>query len=107
MFKSLFLVFSILLALFLLIYKLFICRLKRTPKISLYVSGIAGMMLCYILSAIMCVIFEQGILNKILYIFFGLSPFLIGKFATYKNESFFSYIQISVIILGIGLVLIL
>ena len=94
MLKITFLAISILLVLLLLVYKLHICKLKRTSRTSLYISVIAGVLLLYILCGMIFPLFVSGALNKMVIFLFAISPFIIGKFATYEKEKIFSYIQI-------------
>ena len=107
MFKLIFLIASLLLFLFLFVYKVYICKLKRTPKISAFVSAIGGVLLFYILSSFVYGIFVVGIVNKIILFLLTLSPFVIGKFATYEKERLYSCIQIFVVAFGFFYVLII
>lgn len=101
MFKFLFLIVSVILFGLLLVYKMYICKLNRTPKISAFVSLITGMLLLYVLCAFLGVILVSGVLNKIILLILGIIPFIIGKFATYEKENFYSYLQIFIILLGL------
>ena len=107
MLKLIFILISIVLALMLSIYKLFLAKQKRTPAISSFVSAIAGVMLTYILCAFVFSIYISGMLNKLIIILLGISPFIIGKFATYEKENIYSYIQIFIVSFGIFYVLII
>ena len=89
MLKLIFILISIILALMLSIYKLFLAKQKRTPAISLFVSAIGGVLLVYILSCFIYAILISGMVHKIMVILLGLSPFIIGKFATYEKENIY------------------
>jgi hypothetical protein len=105
MLKILFLIFSILLVLFMFVYKKFVCKLKRTSKTSVFVSFLAGILLFYILTTILYAITTKGILNKVILMLLAFSPFIIGKFATYEKEKLYSYLQILIVTFGIFYVL--
>ena len=105
MLETMFIFIAGLLVFILSLYKLFICKLKRTSKTSLYISFMTGILLIYILSAVLLVIFEPEIWSKIIILIFGLSPFIIGRLATYEKENMYSWIQIGTITLGIFYVL--
>ena len=102
MLKVLFITASIALALLLSIYKLFICKHKQSAKISEFVSLMTGILLIYVIISIIYGIVINGFLNKILLLFLGLSPFIIGKFVTYENEKLYSWLQITVVFIGIA-----
>ena len=80
------------------LYKLYIAKLAYSPKISTYVSFLTGVLLLYTFLAIIMGFFQKDIFHKIILILFGLSPFIIGKFATYKTEKYYSLLQILLII---------
>ena len=107
MLKIIFIVISVLLALILILYKLLISKLKRTSNTSVYISFMTGMLLIYILGAFVLSTYTQDIFSKIIIFVFGLSPFIVGKFATYEKENLYSWIQISIITFGIFYVLLM
>lgn len=106
MLKLIFILISSILVLLLSIYKLFLSKQKRTPGISVFVSAIGGVLLAYILCSFALAIFISGMIYKTVIILLGLSPFIIGKFATYEKENIFSYLQIFIVAFGIFYVLI-
>ena len=106
MLENIFIALSSILALLLIIYKVFVCKIKQNPKISVYVSIITGVLFLYILFALMLSVTSVGIVNRVIILLLGLSPFIIGKLATYKKENLFSWIQIFVIILGVVYILV-
>ena len=69
-------------------------KIKDNLKISAFVSFIAGVLLIYIVLAILLAIFGKGGMYKVLMAFFGVSPFIIGRFANYEKLKVFSFIQI-------------
>lgn len=105
MLKLFFLLISILLFISLALYKLIISKHERTPKVSVYVSVVTGFLFFYILISILSMIFISGITNKIVFLFLGVTPFVIGKFATYKKENLYSWLQILTVLFGIFYVL--
>lgn len=99
--KGIFIITSIVLCSLLTIYKTYLSRQKRTSKTSVFVSFIAGFILFYSLFAIILAISVNKIPTKIGILLFGLSPFIIGKFATYKTETIFCWTQIMIVLSGL------
>ena len=60
-----------------------------------------GLFVIYIISALILAIFIPGIINKAAIVFFGLSPFIIGRLATYEKEKIYSLIQIIFVIISV------
>ena len=92
--KILFIIIGFILFLMLSFYKLYLCKKPRTEKVSVFVSGLGAIFLLYIVIAVLLAIFIPGIINKSVLLFFGISPFIIGKLATYEKEKIYSLIQI-------------
>lgn len=69
-------------------------KIKDNLKISAFVSFIAGVLLAYIVLAILLAIFGKGGIYKVLMAFFAVSPFIIGRFANYEKVKIYSFIQI-------------
>lgn len=88
-----FIVIGILFCLALIFNKTYICKIKDNIKKSNYVAGIAGLLVLYIILAFITGILIPGVYNKIIMILFAISPFIIGKFATYDKEIVFTSIQ--------------
>ena len=99
--KILFMVIGFVLFLMLSFYKLYICKRPRTEKVSVFVSIMGGLFVIYIISALILAIFIPGIINKLVIVFFGLSPFIIGRLATYEKEKIYSLIQIIFVIISV------
>ena len=99
--KIVFLVSAILMTMMLLFYKLYLQKRKRTEKTAEYISVLVFVFVLYVMSAVLCAIFIPGIMNKVLMMFFAISPFIIGKMATYEKETFYSYIQIFCLVVSI------
>ena len=96
-----FILFGILLFLLFCIYKLFVEKKERTEKTATYVSFMGGVLLLYVLSGVLFAIFAPTILSKAVIAIFALSPFIIGKIATYEKEKFYSFIQILCIVMSL------
>lgn len=96
--KLLFIICAILLCSLLILYKLVISKRKRTEKTAAFISFMGAMVFLYVLSGILLSIFIPNIINKLIIALFAISPFIIGKFATYEKESFYSFLQIFCII---------
>ena len=102
--EYLFMFTALILAGLILLQKLYICNLKDNMKKSVYVTYIACFLILYILLAFALFILMPVMIHKIIILFFGLSPFIIGKLVTYKKENFYSAIQIICIIINLGFV---
>ena len=103
MLKILSLIFSISGLLFILsiiIHKLYISKQKDIMKASHYVASMAIFMGIYILSGIMLSILLHSIIPSIIILLFALSPFIIGKLATYNSEKIYSIIQIICVLIS-------
>ena len=94
MLKIFFIIISSLLCLMFLVYKIFIGNKKKTAGISVLVSTMGGVLSGYVLCLIALAIFTPKIVDKAVFLLFAISPFVIGKFATYKRENFYSWLQI-------------
>ena len=82
------------------LYKLFISRQERTEKTAIFVSFMGASLLLYVISGFLFGIFAPTIINKFVIVLFALSPFIIGKFATYEKENYYAFLQIFCILLS-------
>lgn len=89
-----FIIAGFLLFALLCIYKLVISKRKRTDKTSIYVSVMGAVLGIYVLCGVFFAIFAPTNLSKLIIAIFTLSPFIIGKVATYEKENFYSFLQI-------------
>ncbi len=101
MLKLLFSISGLLFILSIIIHKLYISKQKDIMKASHFVAGMAIFMGIYILSGIVLSFSVKGIINKLIILLFALSPFIIGRFATYKYVKIYSLIQIICILISI------
>ncbi len=92
--KILFEVLAIVLFNLILIGKLFIFTKKKAVFVDKYVVFITFILLGYCLCAF-SMVFYGDLMNKLFFLFFGFSPFLIGKLITYKTINFYTYLQLS------------
>ena len=92
--EILFVISGILLVLLLSLREFISSKIKDNLKVSAFVSFIAGILLIYIVLAILLAIFGKGGIYKFLMAFFGVSPFIIGRFASYEKIKIYSFIQI-------------
>ena len=106
MLKMIFMISGFLFVLSIIIHKLYVSRMKDMMKASHFVASMAVFMGIYILSGIVLAIFIPQIINKIFILLFALSPFIIGKFATYEKEKFYSLVQIICVLISIVFVFI-
>ena len=100
MLKLSFIIISFMLAFSISAYKLFESKIKKASKVSIFVPFIASVMSVFVLCALVLFFVIPGVLNKIIVLLLGLSPFIIGKFATYEKENLYSRLQVITVILG-------
>ncbi len=93
-FEILFIISGILLVILLSSREFIALKIKDNLKVSAFVSFIAGILLIYIILAILLAILGEGGFYKVLMAFFGVSPFIIGRLASYEKVKFYSFIQI-------------
>lgn len=105
--ECVFIVICFLFVFSLILNKIYIVNLKDNLKKSDYVASIALLLAIYVLSAIMVCIFIPNVHKKTVMMLFALSPFIIGKLATYEKEKFYTAIQIICIITSFIFVIIL
>ena len=92
--ETLFVVSGVMLVILLSLREFISSKIKDNLKISVFVSCIAGVLLMYIVLAILLAIFGKGGIYKVLMAFFGVSPFIIGRLATYeKIKIYFGIIE--------------
>ena len=102
--KYMFTLFALILAFMIIFFKLHMQNKNRTEKTAVYVSFIVWSFVFYVISAFLLAFFIKDTTNKIILIIFGLSPFLIGKFASYEKENLYSYLQVFCAIISAGYV---
>ena len=96
MLKTLFILSGLLFVLSIIIHKLFVSKIKDAMKISNFIALMAIFMALYIIFGIVLAFRYNPI-----YIIFALSPFIIGKLATYQKEKIYSIIQIICVLISI------
>ena len=75
-------------------------------KASHFVALMAIFMALYIVSGIILAFFIPNVLSKALILLFALSPFIIGKLATYKHEKIYSLIQIICVLISVVFIMV-
>lgn len=105
--EIIFIVIAGLFGLALIINKTYIVNLKDNLKKSDYVAYIAMLLAIYVVSAIAVGLLIPNIYKKFVMILFGLSPFIIGRLATYEKEKFYTAIQFICVILSSVFVILL
>ena len=98
--KILFIISAIMFSFLIVIHKQYTLKVKDNVKISNFVAIIAFSLVAYIVGAFLIAILSGSIKYKILMILFAISPFVIGKFSTYRRIKIFSLIQIIVMLIG-------
>ena len=91
--KITFQILAILLFNLIVIGKLFIFNKKSALVVDKYVMFTTIILTFYCICSFLF-IFNVNFLSKLFYLFFGLSPFLIGKLITYKTRDFYTYLQL-------------
>ncbi len=103
--KAFFITFGLLYIILVILHKLYFSKLKDNVKISNYVAIIAFMLAFYILSGLALTCLIKGIFHKLIILFFSLSPFIVGRFATYKKEKLYTILQFILIVLSIAFII--
>ncbi len=80
-------------------------KFKTDNKLSPIVAVIGGLLLLYVLCALIIALFYEVYLYKFIMLIFAISPFIIGKLVTYKRLRFFSIFQIICVILSLVFVI--
>lgn len=95
--KYAYILFSFLFVLSVILGKLFIFGKRDASFISDYCAGMAVLLGAYVLLSLVYVFVFPSNLAKCIMFFFAVSPFLIGFFATYNTEKFFTALQILIV----------
>lgn len=98
--KLLFLISAILFAVLISFHKSFIEKIKDNVKKSNFVAFMAFSLFVYIICAILLAVVSEGIKYKILMILFAISPFIIGKIATYQKIKLYTMSQILIMFIS-------
>lgn len=104
-FKWMFIAVSAILFVLISYGKLFVFFKKDAIFVSDYTSSIAMFFVTYVLSAIFGAIIYPMIIAKCIFVLFAVSPFLLGFFAKYETEKYFTIMQLFVFVLSAGFVL--
>lgn len=104
--EVLFSISGLLFILSVLIHKTYISKQKDTMKASNFIAAMAVFLAFYILLGIIGAFLIPSYINKIIMLIFALSPFIIGKFATYEHEKTYSLIQVFCVLISVAFVLI-
>lgn len=102
--KTTFILSAIVYILTVIIYKIMAKR-DLSVKSSFLTVMIGFSLLIYLFSIVFIIIFNPFIITKIVMFAFLLVPFIIGKFATYQKEGFYSLLQILFITLSVVYIL--
>ena len=105
MLKIIFAISGLLFILSIIIHKLYISKQKDIMVASHFVAIMASLLGIYILSGLLLVFFMPNLIHKILVLLFALSPFAIGKIATYNTEKIYSTIQAVCVLISVVFVL--
>lgn len=103
--KYSFIIIGSMLAIMITCGKLYVFKLKDNILVSNYAASIAGGFFLYAIFAILLIIFAPNLIDKFLMLMFGLSPFIIGKLATYEKENIFTIIQVITALISVVFVI--
>lgn len=98
--KILFALVAISLVFMIIGLKWYVSKIKDNMKKSDYIAVMAILFFLYVIIAFILALFLKGWTNKIVMILFAISPFIIGRIATFKTEHFYSTIQMLVFFLS-------
>lgn len=101
-----FILTSSLLILSIILFKLYVSKLKDNMKSSAFVALIAVFLGLYVIFAITLGFIYKNILSTFIMFLFGLSPFIIGKLATYEKEKYYTMFQLFTVFVSIIYVMI-
>ena len=97
-----FVIVALWLAVTIIVKKFFLNRIfKDNIKSSEFVAFMGLVIMIYSVLAFVLVLFVPLIQNKIFILLYGLSPYIIGKFAKYEKENLFSIIQLVIVVISI------
>lgn len=85
--------------------KLFVFFKKDAIFVSDYTSSIALFLVLYVLSAVFGAVIYPLFVAKLVFLGFALSPFLLGFFAKYETEKYFTVLQLIILVLSAAFVL--
>ena len=92
--EGIFIISAVLFGFSLIINKVYVVKLKDNLKKSDYVAGIAILLAMYVILSLVLGILIPSVYKKSVMLLFALSPFIIGKLATYEKEKIYTAIQI-------------
>ncbi len=107
MLKLIFIISGLLFVLSIIVHKLYVSKQKDMMKASHFIAAMAIFMGIYILSGIILSFLIPNFLYRLLIIVFALSPFIIGKLATYEKEKIYSFIQVFCVLISLVFILII
>lgn len=93
-FEYIFITLGSFLCLGLIVHKVYFCKIKDNIKKSNFVVIIAGLLTFYIISAMVLALYIPNYYNKIIMFLFAIAPFIIGKYATFEKEPFYTFLQL-------------
>lgn len=99
--KMLFLLSAFLLAVMTVYGKLFVFKKKHPAFVSDYCATMAGILVVYVISALVLVWFLSPVNSKFIMFAFAMAPFLIGIIVNYHTEKYFTVLQVILFILSI------
>ena len=85
--------------------KLFVFKKKDAIFVSDYTSSIALFFSLFVILSIVGLFLTPSIYKSLAFLFFALSPFLIGLVAKYETEKYFTLLQLFIFILSVVFVL--
>ena len=99
--KLLFILTAFILISMIIYGKLFIFKKKHPSFVSDYCATMAGFLGLYTILALLFVFMFPATLAKLIMLFFAISPYIIGLFATYNTEKYFTVLQVTLLLISI------
>lgn|SRR5574344_404114 len=104
MLKHIFEAIALILMSFIIVGKFWVFKIKNIMISSNFVAAIAALFGIYSLLCLLLMFSTPDLKIKLIMLVFGSSPFLIGKMATYKLETFFTVCQVLFVFLSLAFV---
>lgn len=99
--EYIFISIGILLCTALILNKTHFCKLTNNIQKSNCVAAIGGLLTFYVIFAMIIAFFIPNVYDKLVMFIFAISPFIIGKFATYEKEPLFTIIQFFCVLISV------
>ena len=100
-------IICVLIVLLLIVRTFFPDLFKNSNVNSPVMALLGGLFIFYVILCAILSVITFGFVNKIIFILFGISPFIIGKLVSYQKLKIYSIIQVLCVILSLVFVIII